>query len=64
MIDRKFSIFTRKKSSPNQDKNGGIMGNHALKEVESGECSPMNEVQFRLPNDRRISSPSGDSGKC
>ncbi|KIH54032.1 hypothetical protein ANCDUO_15822 [Ancylostoma duodenale] len=21
----------------------------------------MNEVQFRLPNDRRISSPSGDS---
>ncbi|EYC05684.1 hypothetical protein Y032_0080g1310 [Ancylostoma ceylanicum] len=63
MIDRKFSIFTRKKSSPNQDKNGGITGNHAnaLKEIESGECSPMNEVQFRLPNDRRISSPSGDS---
>ncbi|EPB73996.1 adenylate/guanylate cyclase catalytic domain protein [Ancylostoma ceylanicum] len=65
MIDRKFSIFTRKKSSPNQDKNGGITGNHAnaLKEIESGECSPMNEVQFRLPNDRRISSPSGDSGE-
>ncbi|ETN76062.1 adenylate/guanylate cyclase catalytic domain protein [Necator americanus] len=63
MIDRKFSIFTRKKSAPNQDKNGGITGNHAnaLKEIESGQCSPMNEVQFRLPNDRRVSSPSGDS---
>ncbi|PIO73066.1 adenylate/guanylate cyclase catalytic domain protein [Teladorsagia circumcincta] len=64
MIDRKFSIFTRKKSSPNQDKNGGIgtgVHGNVLKEVESGECSPMNEVQFRLPNDRRISSPSGDS---
>ncbi|VDL84108.1 unnamed protein product [Nippostrongylus brasiliensis] len=38
MIDRKFSIFTRKKSSPNQDKNGGITGIHSnvLKEVESG----------------------------
>uniref|UniRef100_A0A1I7WND9 Uncharacterized protein n=1 Tax=Heterorhabditis bacteriophora TaxID=37862 RepID=A0A1I7WND9_HETBA len=35
MIDRKLSIFTRKKSSPNADKNGGIAGNHAntLKEI-------------------------------
>ncbi|KJH46342.1 hypothetical protein DICVIV_07584 [Dictyocaulus viviparus] len=63
MIDRKFSIFTRKKSSPNQDKNGGIVGMHTnfLRTVESGECSPMNEVQFHLPSNRRISSPSGDS---
>ncbi|VDM63874.1 unnamed protein product [Angiostrongylus costaricensis] len=63
MIDRKFSIFTRKKSSLNQDKNGGLTGNHAnsLKAIESGECSPMNEVHFHMPENPLISSPSGDS---
>ncbi|PAV90190.1 hypothetical protein WR25_17240 isoform B [Diploscapter pachys] len=63
IIDRKWSIFTRKKSSPNGDKNGGIVGNHVdrIKEVEDGECSPLNEVQFQLPLDRRVSSPSANS---
>ncbi|CAI5438927.1 unnamed protein product [Caenorhabditis angaria] len=66
MIDRKLSIFTRKKSSPMQSdgssqKNGGLTPN-SLKQVENGECSPLNEVQFRLPlNDRRVSSPSSNS---
>ncbi|CAI4225854.1 unnamed protein product [Auanema sp. JU1783] len=65
MIDRKLSIFTRKKSSPNSDKNGGIGSNHVdtLREVEDGECAPLNnEVHFRLPSigegNRRISSPT------
>ncbi|CAB3407869.1 unnamed protein product [Caenorhabditis bovis] len=63
MIDRKLSIFTRKKSQPAADptKNGGLTPN-SLQKAENGECSPLNEVQFRLPlNDRRVSSPSSNS---
>ncbi|CAD6186274.1 unnamed protein product [Caenorhabditis auriculariae] len=63
MIDRKWSMFTRKKSSPNADKNGGVTPN-ALRQIEDGESSPINEVQFRLPlGDRRVSSPSSDVKK-
>uniref|UniRef100_A0A8R1IAG7 guanylate cyclase n=1 Tax=Caenorhabditis japonica TaxID=281687 RepID=A0A8R1IAG7_CAEJA len=63
MIDRKLSIFTRKKSSPPSEvtqRNGGVTTN-VLQKAENGDCSPMNEVQFRLPlNDRRVSSPSSE----
>ncbi|ULU09942.1 hypothetical protein L3Y34_014356 [Caenorhabditis briggsae] len=66
MIDRKLSIFTRKKSTPPSDKeqkNGGLTPN-SLQKAENGDCSPINEVQFRLPlNDRRVSSPSSDARK-
>ncbi|GMT26317.1 hypothetical protein PFISCL1PPCAC_17614, partial [Pristionchus fissidentatus] len=73
MIDRKLSIFTRKKSSPNaasnmEKGNGGpsFGTNHIgeLKETSDGEISPVNEVSFQLPfadGERRrkvsISSP-------
>ncbi|GMR50984.1 hypothetical protein PMAYCL1PPCAC_21179 [Pristionchus mayeri] len=56
MIDRKLSIFTRKKSSPNaasnmEKGNGGPSFNHIgeLKETSDGEISPVNEVSFQLP---------------
>ncbi|CCD73356.1 Receptor-type guanylate cyclase gcy-28 [Caenorhabditis elegans] len=63
MIDRKLSIFTRKKSTPPSEsqKNGGLTPN-SLQKAENGDCSPINEVQFRLPlNDRRVSSPSSEA---
>uniref|UniRef100_A0A1I7THQ5 ANF_receptor domain-containing protein n=1 Tax=Caenorhabditis tropicalis TaxID=1561998 RepID=A0A1I7THQ5_9PELO len=65
MIDRKLSIFTRKKSTPPSEsqKNGGLTPN-SLQKAENGDCSPINEVQFRLPlNDRRVSSPSSEARK-
>ncbi|KHN79068.1 Atrial natriuretic peptide receptor 1 [Toxocara canis] len=64
MIDRKFSIFTRKKSSPTQDKTQQ-MNNHNHISVDNSVPSPfssnMEGVHFKDSDleagDRRVSSP-------
>uniref|UniRef100_A0A915B3Z3 Guanylate cyclase n=1 Tax=Parascaris univalens TaxID=6257 RepID=A0A915B3Z3_PARUN len=62
MIDRKFSIFTRKKSSPTHDKNSQQINSHNhVENSQSPFASNVEGVHFKEGDveagDRRVSSP-------